>query len=293
MQIIITIGKFIIFNGKQIESIVGSISHIGGAAGTIIPLYGFIALWFYRKGALLKQDWVYIVGLMLIGFLAGKRAVWFIMPLIITAFLIYIPRQRINASLCIGIIFAPLAFYFGIRLTPTLNPDHKVWGSFDLSYTFDYANKYQFGNGENYKEQIQGRGGASLYLVKKLNSDVIFSTKDWFGQGFSQMYATDYEEFSKINPQLDSKGSATGVYQTYITTGYVGIIMTLIFFFYMVSSIKVKRIRNIFFIILAWEYLMYTGITFRTPAFMFLIIYLIHYSNHLLFTYNYNRLLKY
>ncbi len=280
MQIIITLGKLVIFGGRQIESLVGSISHIGGAAGTTIPILGFIVLWYYRRGRFSRKDWYFIAGLMLIGFLTGKRAIWFIMPLVIAAFMIYVPRLKINKSFLFGILLAPLAFYLGARLTPTLNPENKVWGSFDINYAFDYAEKYQFGApAVNQENKNQGRSGATMLLWYKIMSDNSFSIKDWTGRGLSVMYSTDYKEFNELNLGIEHKGTATGVFQSYVTTGYLGIIATVLFFFSMLWKVRTKRIRYVLIVIVAWEYFLYTGIIFRTPAFMFLIIYFIHYTN--------------
>jgi len=283
MQIYISVSKILIFNNLQIESLVGSLSYIGGAIGTSLPILGFIVLWFHKKGILVPKDWIFILGLMLIGFTTGKRAIWFIMPVVISAFMVYVPRKKIKNSLLAAIVLAPFAFYLGVRLTPTLNPDNKVWGSFDFNYSFDYAEEYQFGDVDNKSilESSQGRGGATIFLLNNLISDVDLTKQDFFGLGLSPMYATDYGEFESFGLEISHKGSATGVFQTYITTGYFGVLTTILFFFYIISLTKNKRIKWVLLIILAWEYFMYTGIIFRTPALMALMIYFIHFSNRL------------
>jgi len=281
MQIIISIAKLIIYSGSQIESIVGSISHNGGAAGTTIPILGFIALWFNKRGVFDKRDWLYIMGLMLIGFLAGKRAVWFIMPIVMASFMIYVPRMKMNKTLWMTIIMSPLAFYLGMRLTPTLNPENKVWGSFDYEYAFEYADKYQFGADKKRNNEAQGRGGATKSLWEKWTSKEKLTNKDWFGVGLTQMYATNYKEFDNLNLGIAMKGNATGIFQTYITIGYYGIFATILFLFSILLRIKMKRIRWVLMALVAWEYLMYQGMIFREPELMFLIIYFVHYSNFL------------
>lgn len=284
MQIVISISKLLIFQGRQIESIVGSISHIGGAPGTVLPILGFVVLWFYNKGNFEKKDWLFVLGLMLIGFLAGKRAIWFIMPLVVIGFLIYVPRLKMNKGIMYAIILSPLALYLGFRLTPTLNPENKVWGSFDIEYALDYADKYQFGDENAKKTNVaQGRGGATIALWEKLVDNSQLSEQDFLGLGFSTMYASDYESFGKQNSgvSINHKGSATGVFQTYITLGYIGILTTVLFLFSIVWKIKMKRIRWVILAMVAWEYFMYTGIIFRTPAFMFLIVYFVHYANYM------------
>jgi len=283
IQIVITIAKLLIFGGRQIESIVGSLSHNGGSYGTTLPIVGFIMLWFYRRAIFTKKDWLFVVGLLLIGFLAGKRAIWFILPLVIAAFMIYVPKLQMNKTLWLTLIIAPLAFYLGVRLTPTLNPENKNWGSFDYEYAFGYADKYQYGDEKKtYEKRAQGRGGATELIFNKFTSGENLVQTDWFGIGLSKMYTTDYAEFDKLNLGIHSKGSSTGFFQSYVTTGYAGVFVTLFFYLSMLWQIKMKRIRWVLIAILGWEYFLYIGNFFRTPALMFMIIYFIHYSNYLL-----------
>lgn len=280
MQIIISIGKFIVFGGKQLEGLVGSVGHSGGSDGTVIPILGFIFIWFYKRGKLERKDWLFVIGLLFLGFLAAKRAVWFMVPVVIALFLIYVPKIRLNGRLWSVILVAPLAFYLGVRLTPTLNPENIVWGSFNYEYAFDYADKYQFGDNEKQKEnRKQGRGGATQLLFEKLASDDSFTDNDWFGIGLASMYSTNYNQFDKLNLGVSSKGNATGFFQSYMTIGYIGALLTLLFNFSMIWKIKMKRIRWVIFAIIIWEYFMYVGSIFRSPAYMFLIIFFIHYSN--------------
>ena len=282
IQIVVSIGKLFIFSGRQMEGLVGTVFYIGGGAGTIIPIIGFIILWFNNKGVFSRKDWFNVIGLMLLGFLAAKRAIWFIMPVVILAFMFYIPRLKINSTVLIAVFLLPIVFYFGVRLTPTLNPDKKIWGSFDAAFVFDYANKYQFGDeSKSNNGGVQGRGGATLLLWGKLKSDIPFTKQDFFGQGLTNMYTTTYEEFNKLNNEIEMKGDATGVYQSYYTTGFIGVFLTILLFFSMLWSIKIKRLRWVMIGIVAWDYLMYAGLFFRFPTFMFMIIFIIHYSNYL------------
>lgn len=278
MQIVITIGKFVIFGGRQIESIVGSLSHIGGAAGTTIPVLGFVALWLYREGTLKKKDWAFVAGLLLIGLLAGKRAVWFVLPIEIAAFMIYVPGIEIKRALVTSLVVAPLVFYLGARLIPTLNPDNKVWGSFDIEYTLKYAVNYQFGNKDG-EAVAQGRGGAARLVMAKYASGQL-NRQDWFGRGMAAMYATSYKEFNELDTGINMKGSASGVFQSYITTGLLGVVATVLLALSFLFRIRMRRLRWVITCIMAWEYFLYTGSVMRTPAFMFLIIYFIHYSNY-------------
>ncbi|MCM1034546.1 MAG: hypothetical protein NC038_03480 [Paludibacter sp.] len=302
MQILISVFKWFLFR-HQVESLVGSFSIIGGAVGTTIPILGFIILWCYRKGNFSWKDWLYITGLLFVGFSTGKRAVMFILPLVIAAFMIYVKGMRLNRYVGLALCCVPLLFYVGVRLTPSLNPDNVVWGRFDLDHVFNYAETYQFGedglHGQNAllqqqvgyaggtynygnKIEAEGRGGATIALLKLIFSSRPLTDQDLWGIGFKSMYGIDYATFDQLplTIHLNHKGSATGIFQSYITTGVLGIICTVFFCFLPFFYCKPRRLRLTLLGIAVWEYFLYTGILFRTPAFMAIIIFVIFYANY-------------
>lgn len=308
MQIIISVFKMFAI-GWQLEGLVGSFTIIGGAQGTTIPILCFINLWYYRKGQFGKWDWLYILGLLLVGFTTGKRAVMFILPVVVAAFMIYVPKLRLKSStILMTILMVPLLLYCGVRLTPTLNPEHMIWGSFDWEYAMGYAETYQFGKeglqgqaavldqtnseyvqyhggyvgeGSN-KIEASGRGGATIAMLRLLIGEHETISQDWWGLGFNNMYSTDYEEFDELplTIHLNHKGSATGVFQSYVTTGLLGVLCTILFSFSFLFYCRHKRIKYVLLAICAWEYFMYTGILFRTPVFMAILFIVIHSVNY-------------
>ena len=308
MQIFISIFKMFAI-GWQMEGLVGSFQIIGGEMGTTIPILWFIILWYYRKGQIDKWDWLYILGLLLVGFTTGKRAVMFILPVVVAAFMIYVPKLRLKGStIAMTILLVPLLLYCGVRLTPTLNPEHKIWGSFDWEYAMGYAETYQFGKeglqgqsdaiaqadehiqyaGEaiiaQKKQYIEaeGRGGATIAMLRLLIGEHETINQDWWGLGFNSMYSTDYAQFDKLplTIHLNHKGSATGVFQSYVTTGLLGALCTILFSFAFLFYCRHKRIKYVLLAICAWEYFMYTGIIFRTPMFMAVLFMVIHSVNY-------------
>lgn len=303
MQIIISVFKFAVFR-EQVESLCASFSIYGGDMGTTIPILWFIVLWLYRKGQFSKLDWLYLLGLLFVGFSSGKRAVMFILPIVVFVFFVYVQGRKVGKYALYVLAFVPLLFYLGVRLTPTLNPENQVWGSFDWDYAFGYAEEYQFGKkgieGQtaNFKtEQLQysggvistynskleadGRGGATIAMFKLLLGMHPTADSDWWGLGFNSMYSTDYAEFDKLplTIQLNHKGSATGFFQSYVTIGLVGAICTVLFCFCFLFYIKNRRLRWTMMGICAWEYFMYTGSIFRTPVFMAVLFVVMYYSN--------------
>lgn len=303
MQILISVVKWLLFR-RQIEGLVGSFSIVGGAMGTTIPILGFIILWFYRQGRFTWKDWLYVAGLLLVGFTTGKRAVMFILPLVMAAFMIYVKGIRLNRYMMLALCSVPFLFYIGVRLTPTLNPENKVWGTFDWDHVFNYAETYQFGD-EGWKGQVnelrqeqvgytggiysygnkievEGRGGATIALLKLVFSSRKLSEQDLWGIGFKNMYGVDYATFDRLplTIHINHKGSATGLFQSYVTTGVLGALCTIIFCFLPFFYCKHSRLRWVLLGITFWEYFLYTGMIFRTPAFMAILIFVIYYANY-------------
>lgn len=275
VQILLSIVKFLIM--RTTESLVGSISSQGGAVAASLPILGFIFIWLMRGGKLERKDWLFTFGLMLIGFVSVKRAVWFILPIIIALLIYYVPRRRLSPKIAIlSIIIVPLIFYLGVRLNSTLNREGKIWGSFDLEYVLEYAETYSFGN-TGFTGSGYGRGGATLLLYENFVNGR-YSLNEVYGYGLRYMFTTDYEQFQQLGFGLHNKGSAAGVFQTMVSNGYMGILFFLIFAVSVLWKTKNKRFRLVLILLFVWEYFFYTGIFFREPTLAILLVYLVVFS---------------
>jgi hypothetical protein len=264
------------------ESLVGSVTSQGGAAASIIPVLGFIYIWIRNRRELSRSDWFFIIGLLFIGFVGMKRAIWFIMPLIIIAFVVYENRKKISLKyLLIGMIGAPLILYFGLRLNPSLNPEFKLWGSFDLNYAFNFAEDYAYGDENDLTStEIVGRNTLTNFLVEKfIQGDI--AKQDWFGYGLRFMYATSYEEFAELGFYTTHKGAATGIFQSLIASGYFGVLTTLFFSISIMMLIKNKRFLLIILLYFLWEYFYYTGSILREYSLSFIFVYILVYADSL------------
>jgi hypothetical protein len=204
----------------------------------------------------------------------------------------YVPQKKIpNRLVFLFSLLIPLIFYFGVRLNPTLNPEKKTWGSFDLNYTITYAKKYSFGEDNNKSKINYGRGSATQSVIKNLiNGDI--SEKNFLGHGLRFMYATDYDEFADLGFDIDSKGSATGLFQNMITNGYLGIFATLLFSFSILSITKNKRLKYVLYIVFVWEYFFYTGSLLREQLLSTLLVYIVIFSETIKFDVNKIKLLN-
>jgi len=280
IQIALTVVK--IFTIGMQESTVGSIAFIGGGPAAVLPVLGFILVWFDRQGNLKSRDWIYILLLILIGAVSFKRAILFVMPFFIFMFTYYVPRKLKSSYLLYAIPLLPLLFYVGVRLNPTLNREEKMWGSFDLGYVLDYTQNYTFGKTSDSPEVKlgQGRGGATLLLVERFFNDESLTYKDIWGIGLKEVYTTNYEEFENVGYGVNSKGSITGVYQSYLTAGFTGVAVTILLLFSISTLIKEPRIRLTLTLLMLWDYLFYSGLILRTQGLLILFFYIIVYSNY-------------
>ena len=263
------------------ETIVGSIAYLGGGQATMVPVLGFILVWLHKQGNINRKDWIYIALLLFIGFASLKRAIWFIMPFIIFLFLYYVPKKLKVSHLIYFLPLIPLVFYAGVRLSPTLNKEGKLWGTYDLQYALDYVQKYTFGKTSKISD-IQlgtGRGGATFLLWKKLFNSEPFSSNDYWGTGLREVYTTDYDQFNDDKYGVNSKGSVTGVFQSYISSGYVGVIVTILLIISVLGLIKEPRIRITLALLVFWDYLFYSGLILRSQVLFILLFYIIIYSN--------------
>lgn len=305
VQIILSIIKFLLFR-TQIEGLVGTFTIPGGAIGTTLPIVGFYILYLYKKGVFSTFDWLIIVGLLFVGWTTGKRAVWLIVPVLIFLFLTYVKGRNPSKYWILAILAFPLIIYLGARLTPTLNPENKVWGRFDIDYMYDYANQYQFGEEgvEGQMETLQsqqqvfyeggqygvgqkhieayGRGNATIELLKLIFGPRKLTDSDIWGTGLSSFYSTTYDEYDKlpITIHLSYKGAGTGFFQQYATIGVIGALLMTLFLSIPYFRIKHRRFRWVMLAMVWYDYFMYAGTMCRDTYLVVMIYFCILYINY-------------
>lgn len=285
VQIILSLIKyFIIFNGNWYEGWVGSMTGIaGGAIGTSFPL---LALLWYTLNTNLnfkkKKDLFFIIGVLFIGFATGKRAIWFLFPILFGILSIFIAQKRISKKTLYYLLLTPLIFYFGLRLSSTLNPEKKVWGSFDPNYAWNYLLDYSTGkktdNGK--RQQGDGRVGA-VQLVWTNITDGNLSKEALFGYGAEYILHFDHNNYHNRDylQGIDHKGSVTGILSMYFAVGLIGVLLILSVLFFYPKNIKFLKLRFILLGLQYFLYIFYAGTVISTPALMVLYIYLIILSN--------------
>ena len=154
--------KLIFIGGPEIEDYIGTMSLYQGSMTTLIAMIG--SFFSFSKYIVNRQKkyivWIFLF--IIFSQIGGKRAVLFFIPfgcVLIGSYYLYVKGlltfsfKKILFSIFIFFTFV----YLIIRINPTLNKEHKVWGSFDLAYTLGFVDYYQ-------------NAGTNLMDLKRINS---------------------------------------------------------------------------------------------------------------------------
>ena len=288
LQIVMCIIKMFVLGGFQ-EGWVGSLSGIhGGACGTTLPLIGLF-LFAIKTDLKINNMYsvLYLVGLLLVGFATGKRAVWVLFPILYFILSFYVYRRSIVKKLAIVIVLLPLILYVALRLSPTLNPDKKVGGEFNLEYAINYGLKYSAGIDERH-ENIQsgvGRLGAVSWMLERVNS---LDNIALFGKGIEYIATADLEDYDNKNyyQGIASRGSLTGIVKTFMSLGIIGVVLFLLFFMSLFLQNRSRFGLSLMFTVL-FDYFFYNSSILEVGALLTMTFYLFLYpQNNINFDYS-------
>ena len=275
LQILFSLFKMILIGGF-LEGWVGSLSGVnGGGMGTTLPLLGLI-LFALKTDLKINslQDFVFLIGLLLIGFATGKRAVWILFPALFFLLGIYAYRRNIANKIFIITLAVPLMLYAGLRLSPTLNPEKEVGGSFDPEFALNYGLKYTAGI-DNKHEDVQsgvGRLGAVNWMWQRLEK---MDKSTLFGSGLEYMIYADHEDYSNQSyyQGIRSRGSITGIVNTFMTIGLIGVILYILFVLALLLQNR-SRIGRILMIVALFDYVFYNAMILTSSSLLTLTLFL-------------------
>lgn len=275
LQIIFSLFKILLIGG-YLEGWVGSLTGIkGGGMGTSLPLLGLI-LFALKTDLKIKslQDVLFLIGLLLIGFATGKRAVWILFPVLFFLLGIYAYRRNIANKIFIITLAVPLMFYVGLRLSPTLNPEKAVGGSFDPEYALSYGLKYSAGI-DNKHQDVQsgvGRIGAVNWMWQRLEK---MDKSTLFGSGLEYIIYADHENyFNKSYYQgIQGRGSITGLVNMFMTLGLIGVMLYFLFVIALFGQYK-GRIGKILLVVALFDYIFYNATILTTSPLLSLALFL-------------------
>ncbi len=286
LQIGMNIVKLLLI-GNWYEGLVGSITGVtGGGAGTTLPQLGL--LWFALNTNMnikKKKYILFLIGMLFIGWMAGKRAIWLLFP-IIFFLLSFFVSKTINIKRVMPLIaLLPLFFYFGLRLSPTLNPERKLWGSFDPKYAWNYAMDYSTGKEDpsGNRAEGQGRVGANSLLFEMFfMSDELDLTTRFFGLGIDHIFSADYNMYRSSNYYLgvNHRGSLTGFGMFTLAYGIAGTVSFLLYLFSVITCVQNRNLKYILGGVILFDFIFYNSTIVQQPALMSMMMFLLLYSNN-------------
>lgn len=279
LQIFFSIFKAVLIGGFM-EGWVGSLTGVdGGGPGTTLPLLGLFlfALKTDFKNHTL-QDVLYLAGLLLVGLLAGKRAVWLLFPILYLLLGIYVYKRDIASKFVTIVIVVPILFYIALRVSPSLNPEHKLGGSFDPDYALSYSLKYSAGIDDNHN-QVQtgvGRVGAVTWMWQR----ILKPTKEsLIGSGLEYMVYASHDNYSNQSyyQGINGRGSITGVVSMFMTTGLIGVILFLVFIISVFRQNK-SRFALVVLLLALFDFIFYNATILTISSLLTLALFLNHFS---------------
>lgn len=273
LQIIFSVVKLVIIGFN--ESVVGTIAYYAGSIATMFPILAIIFIYkYYGKSFSNKQMLYWAIGLLLISVASNKRAIWFFYPAILI-FLFYNTgklKMTFNRIILI-LLMPPILIYFGLRINPSLNPEAKVWGSFNPKYAMDYIIEYNF-DVEAYERTglIHGRLWGNVHTLKKLNK--FENVHYWFG------YGTDIFRGQWKNTIFESLGyhhhSITAAVEIFIGLGIIALILFIIFNIKIINHLKetLPQLYLPMLLFFIFDFIFYNGSFFSNDASIILFMFI-------------------
>lgn len=213
------------------EPYIGTMSSHAGGITTLFALAAFcVSLEIFLCT---DKRWILLLalGFVLFGFIGEKRALAFFIPIfyIITVIVNTVMNKAYVASIKLtfaGIVLIPLLFIVACVLNPSLNPEGKVGGSFDLGYVIEFSDDYNAGN--DYDDS--GRSKALSIVLDKFSEDNLYNKL--FGYGAGTLVSSRFNEFDNTdytNMQRFGVGYSKNVGLIYMLL-QVGVVGTLTYF---------------------------------------------------------------
>jgi hypothetical protein len=285
IQSLLSIVKLILY-GFDTEAIVGSMAEKGAELAVVIPLVALIFFWIVKEGKFNGWDYIRMASFFMISLASGKRAPVFLFPVVILA-LNYIKQGKSLLTLAKYTPFAILILFLGMKLTPTLNPEGKIWGSFDPQHAIDYILIYNFGT-SSYNEiissnyQAKNRGGSLLFFLAPSDIGLNDLKHIAFGRGLYSVTSRELgrfeTNFSAYVGVVEYQGLASSIIAIFFSLGYGGVLSLFLISLSILSMISRRQLYVLILCLFLWDFLLYANhMIFSAPS-AFILVYLIIYA---------------
>ena len=284
-QIILSIVKIILIGGTD-EPIVGSMSAGGAGLAVVFPVVVLIYYWSINYGQFDFKNWIVSFLIFIVAIASAKRQPVIFFPIVIVALFSYV-SSKIKVSTIIKLLpLILILFYSGVRLTPTLTPENKIWGSFNITFVVDYAFDYYFGTSDtdeifsnSYESTGRGGGFAYYFQPKKLGLN---SLKDvLYGKGIYNVAIGTHGRFTAGNSRygLEHKGLMGEAGAILYSIGYLGAFFMILLALSILNAIKNKKMYIVLMIFYFWDFLFYYNqVVFSNQSLLF-VMFVIFFFN--------------
>jgi hypothetical protein len=244
IQIPAAIIKYLIM-GISEKGAIGTLSEGAGSVSAIFPLLVIaIVLPYYlksKKSILL----LLILGFFLFAVIGEKRAIAFFTPFVFLLGYIFYSlvnnkklRFLFSGKLYLIIILSVFAFVLGAKIIPSLNPERKVWGTFDYKYVLDYTEDYRSSEEESFS-QMRREAAVKYFSSLILHSEFLrFSFGDGPGKLIQSRYKDDSGNLMTYYYGV-RYGGRMGFVWLLLQVGYLGTFVFL--WFFLDSFLLVKK----------------------------------------------------
>lgn len=245
-QIFASLIKFIIVGIR--EPYIGTMASHEGGITTVFSLVCFCAGFEFFLQTKEKKCLLLMIGFLLFGIIGEKRALAFLIPLlcfitiILHAYLSDSFLQQIK-KIIIAVFLAPLFFVVVCVLNPSLNPEKKVGGSFNIEYVINFTQDYNEG-----KKNEVGRGQAHDKIFEKISNSDLYN--QLFGFGTGTLIASSFNKDGYLEDALNKRfgvGYSLGIgsLNILVQIGLLGLITYLGMFVYLLFVLMKKTRQNV------------------------------------------------
>lgn len=232
----IPVGIFRFITEGQHEGNAGTLTNDAGSISAILPA---VVCAFLFSHYIFQKKNIYIILIIcfiLFGLIGEKRALFIFIPAVfLISYLIIFLKGKFHVNyssirmLSTIIVLVFLTFYSAIRLNPTLNPDDKIGGKFDIGYLIMYSQKYMSSESKSFSE-MRRMDSLIYFKTYMLNQSILTML---FGDGpgklISSKYADSYSNLMLKHYHI-RYGGRMGSIWILLQIGYCGLIVYVFMF---------------------------------------------------------------
>ena len=238
--------------GAAETPMIGSIANVGGSISTILPMLGtviFASFYFYYGS---RKYLLIIIGLLFCGFVGLKRAISIYLPLtfIITYLSYHFLKKKKNIvslltskTIVLIVISTPICFYLIVRLSPSLNMENKIWGSFDPGFTIEYMLSYETRSDYNelLANRLEGTGRFNAWqAAQSFIQKSSYSVFQGIGPGYIESSVLGSSDKALELMSLGYGVAMIGGIRIFLQIGIIGLIVYLLFHIQILIQIRRK-----------------------------------------------------